>query len=118
MNVFPYEKLGPQKMVISRLGLPRKNDQLIQMQVKMKRICPNPVTWNEVFQPLSNMQSLVSALRQFLLPRLFSPVGIYSNDLEKMQRWTETVAWANTNGCGKIVDEIREQDFYLADILF
>jgi len=38
----------------------------------------------------------------------------YSNDVEKMQRWEETVAWARNNGCPEIV-EVPDEDFYYAE---
>ena len=37
---------------------------------------------------------------------------MFSNDTEKKQRWRETVDWACTNGCAKIIEQISEQDFY------
>jgi len=36
----------------------------------------------------------------------------YSNDIEKRQRWEETVAWANDNGCPGVLAEIPDHDFY------
>jgi hypothetical protein len=39
----------------------------------------------------------------------------YSSDLEKAQRWGETVAWASSNGCASLVDQLKEEDFYLGD---
>lgn len=38
----------------------------------------------------------------------------YTNDVEKMRRWAETVAWANNNGCADLV-EAPGDDFYYAD---
>jgi len=38
----------------------------------------------------------------------------YSNDIEKMQRWEETVAWAGKNGCADLV-EAPSGDFYYGD---
>jgi hypothetical protein len=29
-----------------------------------------------------------------------------------MVQWTNTVAWAHTNGCNQIVDQISDEDFY------
>jgi len=39
-----------------------------------------------------------------------------SNDVQKMERWEETLEWADNNGCANLVAEIPEQDFYLVDI--
>ena len=38
----------------------------------------------------------------------------YSNDVEKMRCWEETVAWARVNGCADVI-EISEQDFYYVE---
>jgi hypothetical protein len=35
----------------------------------------------------------------------------YSNDVEKMRRWEETVTWARDNGSPEII-EIPDEDFY------
>ena len=32
--------------------------------------------------------------------------------MEKMQRWEDTVAWANSNGCLEFVTTISDNDFY------
>lgn len=37
-----------------------------------------------------------------------------SNDVEKMKRWEETVAWARINGCGDFV-QIPDKDSYYVD---
>jgi len=35
----------------------------------------------------------------------------YTNDVEKMRRWQETVAWAIANGCPALAANIPETDF-------
>ena len=42
---------------------------------------------------------------------------VYSNDVAKMDRWGETVAWASANGCAEIVNEIAHSDFYFVESL-
>jgi hypothetical protein len=37
---------------------------------------------------------------------------VISNDVEKMNRWRETVAWAEENGCRRVVDEIPDEHYY------
>jgi hypothetical protein len=39
----------------------------------------------------------------------------HSNDVEKMLRWEETVAWAIDNGCAEVVRAIPDEDFYFVD---
>jgi hypothetical protein len=36
----------------------------------------------------------------------------FSNDVDKINRWQEMVAWAKANGCSEIVDAIADEDFY------
>jgi hypothetical protein len=61
------------------------------------------------------MQRLAFVLRRLLQLLSSLLVGFTVNDSEKMQRWAETIAWADTNGCRQIVDEIPEQDFYFVE---
>lgn len=39
----------------------------------------------------------------------------YSNDVEKMQRWEETVEWAAKNGCANLVSGISDSEFYFTE---
>lgn len=40
---------------------------------------------------------------------------VYSNDVEKMDRWESTVAWAEENGCADLTNGVPSEDFYYAD---
>ncbi len=78
----------------------------------MKRICPNPIPWNDAFERLTRF-----AKKQMCAPPLPpSPLILagwaYSNDAEKKQRWDETVTWADDNGCPELVGAISDGDFY------
>ena len=78
----------------------------------MHRICPNPWPWSQAFQRLT----------QYAESRPCSPASpprplilagwVYSNDMDKAERWAETVAWAKRNGCADLVADIPETDFY------
>ncbi len=39
----------------------------------------------------------------------------FSNDTEKMQRWEETVGWAERNDCSNLVSGIPDEDFYFVE---
>jgi hypothetical protein len=81
----------------------------------MKRICPNPITWKEIFDRLTNYAQS-HACTSPLPPKLLILSGwTYTNDVEKMQRWEETLKWAAQNGCTEIVSGIPDQDFYFVE---
>jgi hypothetical protein len=81
----------------------------------MKRICPNPITWNEAFKRLNNFAQLHPCTPPVPPKPLILAGWAYSNDIEKMQRWEETVAWAEKNDCSKLVSGIPDQDFYFVE---
>jgi len=70
--------------------------------------------WHDVFERLSNYARTHTCSPQSLPPPLILAGWVYSNDLEKLRRWEETVAWANSNGCADLI-AIPEGDFYFVD---
>lgn len=80
--------------------------------VIMKRICPNPIPWNDAFERLTKFAKAHPCTPPSPPKPLILAGWAYSNDVEKMQRWEETVAWANDNGCLEFVREILDHDFY------
>lgn len=80
----------------------------------MKRICPNPIPWNNAFERLSKFAVTHPCTPPSPPKPLILAGWAYSNDVEKMGRWEETVAWANDNGCLELVEDIPDLDFYFA----
>jgi len=81
----------------------------------MKRICPNPSAWNSVFEQLTKFAQ-EHICSPTLPPKPLILAGwVYSNDVEKMQRWNETLSWAEKNGCSDLVEHIVDLDFYFVD---
>lgn len=78
----------------------------------MKRICPNPMPWNEAFKRLTEFANAHPCSPPSPPKPLILAGWAYSNDVEKMRRWEETVIWANNNGCLELVSDILDQDFY------
>ena len=78
----------------------------------MKRICPNPMPWNEAFTRLTTFAKTRSCSPPSPPRPLILTGWVYSNDVEKMHRWEETVAWATENGCIEVVTGIPDHDFY------
>ena len=79
----------------------------------MKRICPEPVVWYQIYKRLSNHT------RQHNAPPFpFVLAGwLSSNDHEKQLRWDETLRWATENDCLEIVKDIADSDFYFVEQL-
>ena len=78
----------------------------------MKRVCPNPMPWNEAFTRLTKFAKAHPCTPPSPPKPLILASWAYSNDVEKMQRWEKTVAWAADNGCIEVVTGIPDHDFY------
>ena len=78
----------------------------------MKCICPNPMPWNEAFQQLTKFANEYSCIPPLPPIPLILGGWNYSNDIEKRNRWEDTVAWATSNGCVEVVAGIPDHDFY------
>jgi hypothetical protein len=81
----------------------------------MKRVCPNPMPWNEAFKRLTNYAQLYPCNPPSPPKPLILTGWAYSNDVDKMQRWEETVDWAKKNGCSNLVADISDRDFYVVE---
>jgi len=81
----------------------------------MKRICPNPMPWNTAFNRLTDYARMHPCIPPLPPKPLILNGWVYTNDVEKLERWEETVAWAKQNGCAELVAGISKQDFYFVD---
>jgi hypothetical protein len=81
----------------------------------MKRICPNPIPWQEAFDRLTNYAELHPCTPPSPPKPLILNGWVWTNDVQKMDRWEETTTWAENNGCTDLVSGIPEQDFYFVD---
>lgn len=81
----------------------------------MKRICPNPGRWDETFKRLVDYAHLHDCTPNEPPEPLILAGWAYSNDIEKMRRWEETVAWAEKNGCSNLVTGIPDEDFLFVE---
>jgi len=84
-------------------------------QVIMKRICPMPDPWNQAYERLTKFAQF-NPCAPPLPPRPLILAGwVFSNDIDKMQVWEETVDWAVQNGCANLVTDIPDSDFYYVE---
>ena len=80
----------------------------------MNRICPKPIPWNDIFQLLARHAKAIPCMPESPPKPLILAGWAYSDDSEKALRWAETVAWANANGCGGIIDQVRDEDYHFS----
>lgn len=80
----------------------------------MTCVCPNPRPWVKVHKRLS-----AATKNQEILSRLPTPLILagwnFSSDLDKFDRWNETVQWAQDAGCETILETLTDEDFYYSD---
>ena len=68
--------------------------------------------WNDVYKELTRFAETHDC-KDTLPPKPLILAGwAYSNDIEKKNRWEETVKWAENNGCQELVGGIRDEEFY------
>lgn len=80
----------------------------------MIKVCPLKEKWHEVYeQLLAYAESHDSILSKPPVPLILSGWW-YTNDIEKMKRWNDTILWAMNNNCQRIVD-IPEEHFYYVE---
>jgi hypothetical protein len=80
----------------------------------MTRICPNPMPWHDVFERLTAHARTHPCVPPSPPMPLILAGWAYSNDVDKMRRWDETIAWATQNGCPELV-AVPETDFHYVD---
>jgi hypothetical protein len=80
--------------------------------MQMVRICPKADYWNRVYTRLLNFAQLYPCTPAEPPVALVLGGWIYTNDMEKKERWEETIAWSNENGCGHLISKIPEDGYY------
>lgn len=81
----------------------------------MKQICPKPIAWNQAFKSLSSYAASHACSPAAPPKPLILAGWAYSNDEDKLLRWTETIIWARSNGCSQIVEDIPAHEFYFVE---
>jgi hypothetical protein len=77
----------------------------------MHRICPKPRTLDAAVERFNILQSHMN-VSPTIPPIALIAGWVYSDDIEKMERWNATGAWARKNGCEEPLDALSESDFY------
>lgn len=75
----------------------------------MESICPLPNHWHEIHKRL--MEAAAKSEGQVPPPpkALILNGWVYSNDVEKRERWKETVEWANRWGLASLVEGLTQE---------
>lgn len=82
----------------------------------MIMVCPLANIWHEIYQRLHKKWVEDGANGEKPPVPLILGGWWYSNDLQKKERWAETIAWADRNGYSSIIPEIRSEDFYWVNL--
>jgi len=80
----------------------------------MTPVCPNPIPWNAVYQRLLHVWENRSDLPKPPVPLILNG-WVFSNDVEKVERWQETLQWAQKAGCEHITSSLSIDDFYQSE---
>lgn len=75
-------------------------------------ICPNPGRWHEIYERLLSACAERNLTKPPLPLILNGWVG--TNDVEKAERWAETVDWAERHGLADLVT-VQPQDWYTVE---
>jgi hypothetical protein len=78
----------------------------------MIKICPVPPVWARVCDALRKYSDENSCHPPRAPEPLILALWAYSNDVDKMDQWRETVEWAVGNACAEIVLNISDDQFY------
>jgi len=78
----------------------------------MKRICPNPIPWNEAYKRLMDFARAHDCAPLMPPKPLILAGWVYSNDMENKNRWDETIKWAYSNNYQVLVENIPDNEFY------
>ena len=78
-------------------------------------ICPQPQIWHEIFQKLDSAWK-AQGRHGTRPPRPLILMGWnHSNDLDKKERWEETLKWAKENNLENLIPEISAADSYFVE---
>jgi hypothetical protein len=76
-------------------------------------ICPNPTRWNAIYQRLLEMARQRKIVPAPPIPLILNGWAS-TNDVDKSERWAQTVRWAEQNGVIDLVS-VEQQDWYAVE---
>lgn len=77
-------------------------------------ICPKPPLWQKIHQRLIETMHDSAASSPPPTPLILAGWA-FSNDVEKQQRWQETIAWAESHGCSELVRDLPPSSMYVVE---
>ena len=77
----------------------------------MRRICPHPIPWNNVYEQLLKVAQERPELSKPPVPLILNG-WVFSSDDEKEARWADTVKWAAAGNCMGAIESLSADDFY------
>lgn len=78
-------------------------------------VCPKPDAWNRVYEALLKVWE--SSGQKIPKPPIPLILGGWwaSSDLQKHNRWENTIKWAENNKCIELIPELTEEERYEVD---
>ena len=80
----------------------------------MIRVCPKPMVWQSIHRRLLSIAEGKPELSKPPVPLILAGWA-YTNDLQKMDRWSQTVSWAEEADCSDIINTLVEEEFYYTE---
>ncbi|MCW5714475.1 MAG: hypothetical protein KIT43_08205 [Bauldia sp.] len=80
-------------------------------------ICPKPNLWHEVHKRLVAAAAQIPGASPPPRPLILSGWA-YSNDIEKRDRWADTMEWARRSGLEHLIPRPSEGSWYAVGVLF
>jgi hypothetical protein len=83
----------------------------------MEFVCPVPIVWAKVYGSLVNAYNNGSEIKDPPPKPLILNGWVFSSDLDKKLRWSETIAWANEHSCEDLLPQLTLEEEYRVEQL-
>jgi hypothetical protein len=83
----------------------------------MKFVCPLPIPWNETYQRLLKAWEAEGKKGRPPPVPLILNGWVYSNDVEKAERWQATIKWAEARGLTSLLPRLTDDEQYVVEEL-
>ncbi len=84
----------------------------------MKFVCPNPQIWNEIYSKLTEFykENYEKIKTPPPIPLILNG-WVFSSDLDKKNRWDETIQWAKNHSCLNLIPELKDSEKYTVETM-
>lgn len=78
----------------------------------LKRICPKPMIWADLHKKLLNHARDHHCLPEEPPKPVILAAWAHTTDIDKLNRWRETMRWCAENGCSEILRDLPYKHYY------